>query len=264
METREHAAQRIFGERSGFYAKSVVHKDPEVLRRIIKLATPTPESFGLDVATGSGHTAAALAPHVVGVVCVDITRQMITEAEKLAFELGLVNVQFCLANAHALPFQDRAFDIVTCRRAAHHFSDITQALREMKRVLRSNGKLVLDDRSVPEDDFADSCMNELDRLHDESHVREYRPSEWRRLLEGCGLAVDLVEPYSKHLPLTSLTTNVSRKNAGKIHSIVKGLTDEQRKTMNVTETDGKTYLNHWYVMLSAHLAPRDPSGLVLK
>ena len=264
METREHAAQRIFGERSGFYAKSTVHKDPEVLKRIINLATPTDDSIALDVATGSGHTAAALAPHVASVVCVDITHQMITEAKKLTLELGLVNVRFCLANAHALPFQDRTFDIVTCRRAAHHFSDIRRALREMKRVLRSNGKLVLDDRSVPEDDFVDSCMNELDRLHDESHVREYRPSQWCRLLEACGFAVDFVEPYSKHLPLTSLTTDVSLKNAREIHSIMKALTHDQRKAMNVAEIDGKIHLNHWYIMISAHLAPTDPSTLVLK
>ena len=258
METPEQAARRIFGERSAFYTKSAVHKDPEVLNRIIRLASPKVDSLTLDVATGSGHTAAALAPHVAAVVCVDLTPQMIAEAENLSLELGIANVRFCLANAHELPFQDRAFDIVTCRRAAHHFSDITQALREMKRVLRSDGRLVLDDRSVPEDDFVDSCMNELDRLHDESHVREYRPSQWRRLLEACDFAVDLVEPYSKHLPLTSLTTSVLGENAEKIRAIVKGLTDEQRKAMNVAEIDGEIYLNHWFVMLSAHLAPTDP------
>jgi SAM-dependent methyltransferase len=207
----------------------------------------------LDVATGSGHTAAALAPHVEGVVCIDITPQMIAEAEKLTLELGLDDVCFCLADAHALPFQDGAFDIVTCRRAAHHFSVVAQALLEMRRVLRPDGRFVLDDRSVPEDDFVDSCMNELDRLHDESHVREYRPSQWRSLLEASGFTVDEVEPYSKNLPLTSLTTNVPRKNAERIRAIVKGLSDEQRKAMNVVEKAGELYLNHWYVMLSVHL-----------
>lgn len=260
METPEQAAQRIFGERSTFYARSAVHKDPEVLKRVIKLARPNSNSLALDVATGSGHTAAAIAPHVAGVVCVDITPQMIVEAQKLTLELGLANVRFCLANAHALPFQDRAFDILTCSRAAHHFSDVAQALREMKRVMQSDGRLVLDDRSVPEDDFADSCMNELDRLHDGSHVRQYRPSQWRSLLEASGFAVDVVEPYSKHLPLTSLTANVSPESAEKIRAIVKGLTDEQRKAMNVAEIEGEVYLNHWYVMLSAHLAPTDPSA----
>ena len=88
METAEQAARRIFGERSAFYAKSAVHKDPEVLKRIIQMATPRVDSLALDIATGSGNTAAALAPQVAGVVCVDITRQMITEAEKLRVNLA--------------------------------------------------------------------------------------------------------------------------------------------------------------------------------
>jgi len=259
METPEQAAQRIFGERSQFYAGSVVHKDPEVLKRVVELAAPNDDLLALDVATGSGHTAAALAPHVAGIVCVDITHQMIAQAEKLTLELSLPNLRFCMGDAQALPFRDKVFDIVTCRRAAHHFSDITLALQEMKRVMRSSGRLVLDDRSVPENDFADSCMNELDRLHDRSHIREYRPSQWRRLLESSGFAVDSVEPYSKHLPLTSLMGNAPPENVGKIHAIVSSLTEEERKTMNVAEVEGQIHLNHWYVMISARLSATDRS-----
>jgi len=106
-------------------------------------------------------------------------------------------------------FPAGTFHLITCRRAAHHFSQIQQALAEMGRVLRVGGRLVIDDRSVPEDDFVDACMNELDRYHDESHVREYRPSEWRRLLEGQGFKVEALEPYTKHRALTSFTEKAS-------------------------------------------------------
>jgi ubiquinone/menaquinone biosynthesis C-methylase UbiE len=256
METPERTTQRIFGERSTFYTRSAVHKDPEVLNRIIKLAAPRTDSLALDVATGSGHTAVALAPHLAAVICIDITNKMLAEAQTLTLQLGITNIQYCLANAHALPFPDSVFDIVTCRRAAHHFSDVAQALREMKRVVQSNGRIVVDDRSVPEDDFVNSCMNQLDRLHDASHVHEYSPSQWRRLLEAVGFTVDQIDPYSRHLPLSSLTTNVSSKNTERIHAIVNNLTQEQKRVMNVIEVGGETYLNHWYVMLSAHLADK--------
>lgn len=252
MEAPEHAARRIFGERSKFYTESAVHKDPQVLARVIELAAPRPDWSALDVATGTGHTAHALAQYVAEITCIDITPHMLAEAGRLAHELGIVNLRFCLADAHALPFDDGVFNVVTCRRAAHHFSGIMQALLEMKRVMRAGGRLVIDDRSVPEDDFVNSCMNELDRLHDDSHVREYPPSEWRRLLESSGLTVDLVEPYTKHLPLTSLTTNVPLEKAQKVHAIINELTYAQRKAMKVLEKDGELYLNHWYVMLSAH------------
>jgi len=86
--THEDAARRIFGERSTFYSRSAVHKDPEVLKRVVELANPKPDSLALDVAPGSGHTAAALAPYVASVVCADITPQMIREAQKISFAQG--------------------------------------------------------------------------------------------------------------------------------------------------------------------------------
>jgi len=252
MEAQKHAVQRIFGERSSFYTQSVVHKDPEVLARVIKLAAPKLDWSALDVATGTGHTALALAPLVANVTCIDITPQMLEEAENLARKLGISNMRLCRGDIHSLPFADGVFDLVTCRRAAHHFSDITRALREIGRVLKIGGRLVIDDRSVPEDDFVDSCMNMLDNLHDESHVREYRPSEWQHLLESSGCTVDVIQPYTKHLPLTSLTANVSLENTQRIRSIVDGLKCDQRKAMNVVEKDGEVHLNHWFIMLSAH------------
>jgi ubiquinone/menaquinone biosynthesis C-methylase UbiE len=259
MKTPEQAARRIFGERSEFYKTSLAHKDPQVLARIIELATPKISWSALDVATGAGHTALALAQYVNDVICLDITPQMLAEAEKLAHERTIDNVRFCLGDVHALPFNKGTFHVVTCRRAAHHFSDIMMALREMKRVLRCSGRLVIDDRSVPEQDFVDICMNEMDRLHDESHVREYRASEWRRMLESSGFAVDMVEPYVKHYPLTTLTDNISPKNAQKIIEIVSNLTDDQMKVMNVVKKNGQIYLNQWFIMLSAHCGPTMPA-----
>lgn len=252
MKTPEQAAQRIFGERAEFYTKSPSHKDPQVLARLIELAAPQVDWSGLDVATGSGHTAFAFAPYVDDIICIDITSQMLAEAEKLVRERAIYNVRFCLGDVHALPFNEGIFHVVTCRRAAHHFSDIAMALREMKRVLRCSGRLVIDDRSLPEDDFVDDCMNEIDRLHDESHVREYRSSEWRRMLESSGFVIDSVESYVKHRSLTSLTDNVSSKNTQKIMEIVGNLNEDQKKAMNVVKKDGQIYLNHWYIILSAH------------
>jgi ubiquinone/menaquinone biosynthesis C-methylase UbiE len=249
----EQTAREIFGERAAFYTTSATHTDPHVLARVVELAAPEGDMSALDVATGTGHTAFALAPRVARVVGADLTPQMLAEGERLARERGVPNVRFCLADAHALPFDTGAFHVVTCRRAAHHFSNIRLALREMKRVLRplGAGRLVIDDRSVPEDEFVDECMNDLDRLHDESHVRQYRPAEWVRMLGEAGFTVETVEPYTKHRPLTSLTEGVSPENVRKICAIVDGLSDGQKQAMHVTEKEGQVHLNHWYVMIGA-------------
>jgi len=255
MKTPEQAVREIFGERAAFYTTSASHTDPQVLARVVELAAPQADWSALDVATGTGHTAFALASHVARVVGTDLTPEMLAEGEKLAHERGIPNVRFCLADVHALPFDDATFDLVTCRRAAHHFSDIGRALREMRRVLRpfGSGRLVIDDRGVPEDDFVDACMNELDRLHDESHVRQYRPSQWERTLAQIGFVVESIEPYTRHRPLTSLTDDVSPENVRRIHAILGNLDPEQREKLNLVNVNGQLYLNHWYLTLSAHV-----------
>lgn len=250
-ESAERAAKRIFGARATHYTTSAAHTDPQVLARVVELSRPEPDWRVLDVATGTGHTAFALAPYVAFVTGSDLTSEMLAEAETLQIERSISNAAWHLSDVHALPFPDACFQLVACRRAAHHFSHIDQALAEMKRVLAPGGRLVIDDRSVPEDDFVDACMNELDTYHDESHVRQYRPSEWLRMLEALGLVVEAVEPYTKHRPLSSLTKDVSPENVRKIHQVLDRLDESQREAFNLAEVDGELYLNHWYVMIAA-------------
>ena len=250
-ESPEQAARAVFGERAAFYVTSAAHTDAAVLARVVELARPQAHWRVLDVATGAGHTAFAVAPHVSSVVAVDLTPEMLAEARKLIAERGIAKVECREADVHALPFEDAAFDLVTCRRAAHHFGDIALALSEVRRVLRPGGRLVIDDRSVPEDDFVDECMNRLDVLHDRSHVREYRPSEWRRMLHATGFAVEACETYERHRPLTSLTHGVADEDAAEIHRLVDALDTDQRRALRVEDVGGVTHLNHWYVMLAA-------------
>ncbi len=243
--------QQIFSQRAAFYVTSATHTDKKVLDRVVELAKPQISDLALDIATGTGHTAFALAPHVREVIATDITVEMLIEGRKLKADRSIRNIDFRLADAHDLPFDDQTFDIVTCRRSAHHFIDVNKAIAEMKRVLKVGGRLVIDDRSVAEDDFVDMTMNRLDWLHDESHIRQYRSSEWEHMLIEAGFNVEVVEPYTQHRPLTSLTDNVDRKNVIEIQKIIASLDDEQRLAMNVVEKDGQVYLNHWYVMIGA-------------
>ena len=251
MESPEDKARAIFGQRAAFYATSPTHSDPQVLQSVVDLAKLRSNCNALDIATGTGHTAFALAPHAGSVIGIDLTEAMLAEAERLRQSRSLDNVTFQIGDAHQLAFEDGTFDVVTCRRAAHHFSNISLALSEMRRVLCPGGILVIDDRSVPEDDFLDRCMNLLDAYHDESHVREYRPGEWQRMLEESGYQVETMEPYIQHRPLTSLTKNVSEENTRKIQSTLNGLTASQKDAFQLVERNGELYLNHWYVLISA-------------
>jgi ubiquinone/menaquinone biosynthesis C-methylase UbiE len=241
--------QPIFAQRAAFYSTSAVHKDKVVLDRLVALANVQLTDRVLDVATGTGHTAFDFAPHVREVMAIDVTPEMLSEGGRLKDESRIVNVEFQLADAHDLPFEDESFDVVTCRRAAHHFTDIRRALREMRRVLRPGGRLIIDDRSVPADDFVDATLNRLDWLHDHSHVRQYRPSEWQKMVHEAGFTIEAIEPYTKHRPLSAFTNGVEAESMVEIERIIAGLNEVQQAALNVVEKDGEVYLDHWYVMI---------------
>jgi len=121
----------------------------------------------------------------------------------------------------------------------------------MVRMLKPGGLLLIDDRSIPEDDFVDGVMNRLDWLHDESHVRQYRPSEWQTLLIVAGVELLVLETYTRHRPIRSLTDRVSSQNVAQIHGILHSLSPEQRQKFALAEVDGELRSNHWYITVLA-------------
>ena len=65
------------------YARAKFHSSDERLREVLDLALPRPGDLALDVATGAGHVALALAPHVRRVYGLDLTPQMLAQAGRL-------------------------------------------------------------------------------------------------------------------------------------------------------------------------------------
>jgi SAM-dependent methyltransferase len=248
----EDAARASFTARADHYVTSPTHADPDRLARLVELVAPRPGWRALDIGTGTGHTAFAFAPAVAWVVAVDLTEEMLRKAERLRKDRGYGNVELQVADVHRLPFGAGEFDLVTCRRAAHHFRDIGVALMEMHRVMKSGGRLLIDDRASPEDDEVDALLHRLDVLHDESHVRQYRASEWREMLGGAGFRLVALEGYEQHRPLSDAFTNgVAPDRVAEIHALLGGLTTRQREVLDVREVGGETHSNHFYVSVVA-------------
>lgn len=188
MKVHERVSAQ-FGSSAAAYTHSLVHSDPGALRKVVELAQPKPGDVALDIATGAGHTALALAPHVAELVAYDMTPEMLLQTENNALARGLTNVVTRKGLAEELPFPDATFDIVTVRHAPHHFADVPLALREMTRVAKVGARLVIVDSVSPETAALDVLWNRMEKLRDPSHVRNYRPSEWRVLVESTGLTI---------------------------------------------------------------------------
>jgi len=242
--------QDVFGQRAAFYATSQTHSDAAQLASLVTLAAPKPAWRALDVGTGTGHTAFAFAPHVAQTIGIDLTGAMLAQARLLERAKGLC-LSWALADAEALPFAAASFDLVTCRRSAHHFGDIGRAVAEMGRVCKPGGVVLIDDRSVPEDDAVDALMNQLDTWHDHSHVREYRATEWVAMLAAAGLLVTHVEGYVQHRPLASFAHGAGEEDLAAMRARLAAATPQERALLQLEERDGELFFNNWYVCLKA-------------
>jgi Methylase involved in ubiquinone/menaquinone biosynthesis len=184
------SAREQFDRQAAQYNERWASWSDETLRRLLEMANPSTDMAVLDIATGTGFTALAFAPHVLTVVGTDVSPGMLAQAAKRAEAAGADNVQWVEAPAESQPFPDGAFDLVTSRIAPHHFPDPAAFVREVVRVLRPGGVFVLGDTTVPDDDpEAAAWQNAVEKVRDPSHGRNLPPSEWRALCEAAGLRV---------------------------------------------------------------------------
>jgi ubiquinone/menaquinone biosynthesis C-methylase UbiE len=179
------------------YVTSKAHAKGSELERLVEIAQPQPDWTALDVATGGGHTALAFAPHVTQVVATDLTPKMLEKAEAHITGQGVTNVEFKLADAEGLPFDDEIFDLVTCRIAPHHFVDCAKFVQEGARVLKPGGLLLVQDHVLPDDEKAARAVDAFERLRDPSHNRAFDESEWQRMFKDARLTVEHSEQIIK-------------------------------------------------------------------
>jgi ubiquinone/menaquinone biosynthesis C-methylase UbiE len=194
-----------FGATAQDYVASARHRSGRDLDRLVELVEGKPHERALDIATGGGHTALAISPHVDHVVASDLTPKMLAAAEEFIRGANVDNASFEIAEAERLPFDDASFDIVTCRIAPHHFADVRAFCREVSRVLKPGGRFVLMDSVAPEDDELDRFINDVEWRRDKTHVRSYRLSEWQSWIEETGLQIDVVEPVLRRYEWDSWT-----------------------------------------------------------
>lgn len=199
MDDSQELIQKQFGANADKYATSAVHARGDSLARLVELTSPQPTWRALDVSTGAGHTALTFAPRVAHVVAVDLTPQMLDTARKLASERGVTNIEFEPADAHALPFDDDTFDLVTNRIALHHYTDARRAIAEMARVCKLGGLIGFTDNTVPPDKVTAGYINHFEKLRDPSHNWCYPIERLKRYFEEAGLQVTTVEESPKHL-----------------------------------------------------------------
>jgi len=159
----------------------------------------------LDVACGTGDLAVELASRVGEsgeVVGCDFSERMLELARAKA-----PDIRFEQANALELPYPDDSFDAATVGFGARNFADLDRGLREMARVVRPGGRVVVLEITTPERPplswfyrlWFDRIVPALGRLSGQPDAYSYLPDSVRRFPGPEGLAAVLAGAGLVHI-----------------------------------------------------------------
>jgi ubiquinone/menaquinone biosynthesis C-methylase UbiE len=148
-----------------------------------KFAQPTGKERALDVGTGAGALALALAPLVREVIGLDPVPELLA----LARERAAPNTEFVEGDGTALPFPDGDFDLAGTHRTLHHVVRPDLVVAELARVTRPSGRVLVVDQLAPDDPADAAALHEFETVRDPSHERLLTEVELRELFAANGL-----------------------------------------------------------------------------
>jgi ubiquinone/menaquinone biosynthesis C-methylase UbiE len=190
-------SSKRFNSIAGNYATSEVHISSPTLARLHTLV-PAIQSI-CDVASGAGHTGLSFAGVATRIVAVDPAPNMLAQIRKLSAMRG-VEVETVEAFAESIPLATASFDLVVCRLAAHHFTDLHKAMTEMTRLAKSGGHVAIIDMEGDGHPSLDALNHDIEVMHDPTHVRSYTVTQWRQFFEERMLEVVACENRCWEIP----------------------------------------------------------------
>ena len=139
----------------------------------------------LDVGCGIGtFLSMVLNKFDVKVSGIDISPGMIEKSKELLD--GRADLK--IGDSEHLPWSDKSFDIVTCNASFHHYPNPELVLKEMRRVLRQDGIVIIADPFTP-NSLMRFFMNSFMQFSDSGDVKFYSKEEMKELFETCGFTL---------------------------------------------------------------------------
>lgn len=151
--------------------------------RITERLTPAGADV-LDCAAGTGELSFAAAENAERVMCTDLSKNMLKQAQRKARAFGYDNIGFAARNIFDLQDPDGTYDVVIAGNVLHLLSNPQGAVMEMYRVLKPGGKLLLPTFTSK---HRGKLLTGLYKKLGFDPENNYSPAEYKKMLEDCGL-----------------------------------------------------------------------------
>ncbi len=187
---QDETLRKEFTHQSESFSRAAVTRMPETLGSLVDLVPSDGEADWLEVASGPGIVARAIAPKVGSVLGVDMTPAMVALATRDVERDGFGNVSFAQGDATALDLADDRFGGAVTRFSLHHIPVPGRVLAEVARVVRPGGFVVVADHVADADSGAAAWHQEIERLRDPSHWACLTPERIVEAGRAAGLELD--------------------------------------------------------------------------
>lgn len=151
---------------------------------VIDFARVEPGERVIEVGGGTGNFISRFAAATDDLTIVDLTEGMLRVARST-----FPSIELIVGDATRLPVRSRSVDLVATAQALHHIHQPVPVLKEMRRVVRPSGRVLIVDQVATEKFEEMAAMTELDILRDPSHAVSRSPSAMRVMVAAAGLDI---------------------------------------------------------------------------
>jgi SAM-dependent methyltransferase len=182
----DDAVRARFAANADRVAESSLRRLPALEAGIADFVQPKGDERALDVGTGTGPLAFALAPRVREVVGIDLVPELLDRGREYAGD-RYPNVELRQGDVAHLDVETGTFDLVCERAVLHHVPRPELVLAEMTRATRPGGRLLVIDQLAPFDPLDAIELDRFERARDPSHTRLLSDGDLRALFEANSL-----------------------------------------------------------------------------
>jgi ubiquinone/menaquinone biosynthesis C-methylase UbiE len=169
---------------------------------LIKKLNDKPFESLLDVGCGTGKVLSLIKDKFNAKVSgIDLSEGMIRKSKELLGEGADLKV----GDSENLLWNDDTFDVIVCNESFHHYPNPIAVLKEMKRVLKANGRVIIADPWLPNP--IRFLTNILLPLLNSGDVKIYSVDEMKKMLESCGFTSVNIENSSYYFIATAIVKN---------------------------------------------------------